>query len=52
LHQSCDARHDETDLIARVRQAREQFEAEMQADREHRPHSASGWHGSSPETKA
>jgi glutathione-regulated potassium-efflux system ancillary protein KefC len=52
LHQSRHARHDETDLIARVRQAREQFEAEMQADREQRPHSASGWHGSSPETKA
>jgi glutathione-regulated potassium-efflux system ancillary protein KefC len=40
LRNAAGARHDESDLIARVRQAREQFEREMQDDLRQRGHRA------------
>ncbi len=45
LHGARQSRHDEADLIARVREARAQFEAEMQSDRERRSPATTGWHG-------
>lgn len=45
LHGARQSRHDEADLIARVREARAQFEAEMQSDRERRTPATTGWHG-------
>ena len=47
-------RHNEEDLIVRVRQAREQFEREMQADQERqaRHDGKAGWHASCHEAQA
>jgi glutathione-regulated potassium-efflux system ancillary protein KefC len=46
LRQAQNERHNEEDLIVRVRQAREQFEREMQSDQERQAHhdAKSGWH--------
>lgn len=48
-----DSRHDEDDLVQRVREAREQFEKQMQADlqRQHRHRPETGWTttGSAPD---
>lgn len=43
LHSTGTARHDETNFIARVREARVQFEAEMQADRARQRPAPMGW---------